>query len=192
MCAQQDSNFTSSVPRLDILLRFACKIISIGLRILTDVLPARLLGAIFAPRMFVVRPAGLTVVTRPVQVSHLFEAELLINMGEPFRILRASKIICSLGRNIRSANVCYAPSRIRTCDPLLKRQVLYQLSYGRIFIYCNDTEQSDYLMSFYQSRRFGRLPDFYVGAEPRPTPARQGHSGGERILQSFGRVWAHH
>ena len=47
-----------------------------------------------------------------------------------------------------------ASTRIRTSDHLLKRELLYQLSYGRI---------SRLLALSNQSRRFSRLPDFTSG-----------------------------
>ena len=63
-------------------------------------------------------------------------------MGEGLLALRESAAGHFLGRILKEPpygdSFAYPPSRARTCDRLLKRQLLYQLSYGRNKIFIED------------------------------------------------------
>ena len=50
-------------------------------------------------------------------------------------LLRQVRLPISPPAHLCSVLIPSAPSRIRTCDLLLKRQLLYQLSYGCIYIF---------------------------------------------------------
>src|SRR3989344_8129068 len=87
-----------------------------------------------ATTLYRIRPVGSSLLTGAVPFSHFLTTEdhrskIWENGFDPRRELR------SLGRQLESATKGGAfsgpPSRARTCDRLLKRQLLYRLSYGR-------------------------------------------------------------
>ena len=84
-----------------------------------------------------VRPAGSASPYLPLHGRYRFRISLRpadsLRYAQPFRFLHASKAVCLLGRTkFHFVQFC-PPGRNRTCDPLLKRELLYQLSYGRIY-----------------------------------------------------------
>ncbi len=71
-------------------------------------------------------------------VPHKISQKVLRNGSLPISHLPESEAVHFLGRTIKNAIrrgiFCCPPSRDRTYDPLLKRQVLYRLSYRRMYI----------------------------------------------------------